>query len=267
MLISMTGFGLGHYEDKSISIDVEIRSFNSRYFELQTRYFDLSSETEYKIRKFLKDHLKRGSITLSIKIDSKNQFKINNHKINNLLQAYKEIEKKYHIHLDYNNLLSNNDLIRFSTSNKSFDGKIIKAVRMATEQVISMRKKEGKDIQKEFIKYIKIAKKDLKAIESIHLKEMHRLSKKNSNNESKIEEIEKINIIEEIDRTKSHFKQIELSISSKELSGKKINFILQEINRESNTILSKFLNKRIAKYAISLKIQAEKLREQINNIL
>ena len=100
MLISMTGFGLGHYEDKSISIDVEIRSFNSRYFELQTRYFDLSSETEYKIRKFLKDHLKRGSITLSIKIDSKNQFKINNHKINNLLQAYIEIEKKYHIHLD-----------------------------------------------------------------------------------------------------------------------------------------------------------------------
>ena len=54
----MTGFGLGHYEDKSISIDVEIRSFNSRYFELQTRYFDLSSETEYKIRKFLKDNLK-----------------------------------------------------------------------------------------------------------------------------------------------------------------------------------------------------------------
>ena len=113
----MTGFGLGHYEDKSISIDVEIRSFNSRYFELQTRYFDLSSETEYKIRKFLKDNLKRGSITLSIKIDSKNQFKINNHKISSLLQAYKEIEKKYDIQLDYNNLLSNNDLIRFSTSN------------------------------------------------------------------------------------------------------------------------------------------------------
>ena len=78
MLVSMTGFGFGHYEDKSISIDVEIRSFNSRYFELQTRYFDLSGETEYKIRKFLKEKLKRGSVTLSIKIDSKNQFKINN---------------------------------------------------------------------------------------------------------------------------------------------------------------------------------------------
>ena len=215
----------------------------------------------------MKDHLKRGSITLSIKIDSKNQFKINNHKIKSLLEAYKEIERQYDIELDYNNLLSNNDLIRFSTSNKSFDNKILRAVKMATKQVISMRKKEGNDIQKEFVKYIKIAKKDLKTIESTHLKEINRLSKKNSNNESKIEEIEKINIIEEIDRTKSHFKQIELSINSKELSGKKINFILQEINRESNTILSKFLNKKIAKYAISLKIQAEKLREQINNIL
>ena len=82
----------------------------------------------------------------------------------------------------------------------------------------------------------------------------------------KLRDIQKI-VEKEIDRTKSHFKQIQSSIISKELSGKKINFILQEINRESNTILSKFLNKKIAKNAISLKILTEKLREQINNIL
>ena len=64
MLVSMTGFGFGHYEDKSISIDVEIRSFNSRYFELQTRYFDLSGETEYKIRRFLKKKLNNHLIIL-----------------------------------------------------------------------------------------------------------------------------------------------------------------------------------------------------------
>ena len=56
-------------------------------------------------------------------------------------------------------------------------------------------------------------------------------------------------------------------MNSKDISGKKISFILQEINRESNTILSKFLDKNIAKYAISLKMQAEKLREQVSNIL
>jgi uncharacterized protein (TIGR00255 family) len=130
-----------------------------------------------------------------------------------------------------------------------------------------MRIKEGNDIQKEFLKYIIIAKKDLRKIESIYLKEVTKLANGKNNSDSKVEDIEKLDITEEIDRTKSHFNQIQSSIKSKELSGKKINFILQEINRESNTILSKFLDKKIAKNAISLKIQTEKLREQINNIL
>ena len=89
-------------------------------------------------------------------------------------------------------------------------------------------------------------------------------SKKNIEN---VDEIEKIDISEEMDRINSHLDQISKSIKSPQLSGKKINFILQEINRESNTILSKFLNKRVSRHAISLKMQAEKLREQIGNIL
>ena len=89
----------------------------------------------------------------------------------------------------------------------------------------------------------------------------------NQKNDNIIDELEKIDISEEIDRINSHLNQIFQSIKSKQLSGKKINFILQEINRESNTILSKFLDKRVSKYAISLKMQAEKLREQIGNIL
>ena len=89
-------------------------------------------------------------------------------------------------------------------------------------------------------------------------------SKSNIDN---VDELEKIDISEEIDRINSHLDQISQSIKSPQLSGKKINFILQEINRESNTILSKFLDKRVSKHAISLKMQAEKLREQIGNIL
>ena len=224
-------------------------------------------ETEYKIRKFLKEKLKRGSVTLSIKIDSKNRFKVNNHKIESFLKAYRDIEKKYNLKLDYSQLFSSSDLVRFSTSDKVFDNKILKAIKIATDQVMVMRLREGSDIQKEFSRYIDIAKKDLSNIKSIYSKELNKLTSKKNTSNSRIEEIEKLDVTEEIDRAKSHFNQIELSIKSKEFSGKKINFILQEINRESNTILSKFLNKKIAKYAISLKIQTEKLREQINNIL
>ena len=117
-----------------------------------------------------------------------------------------------------------------------------------------------------FFKYLDVAKKDLVKIEKIQekvfLKNIN--SKKNIEN---VDEIEKIDISEEMDRINSHLDQISKSIKSPQLSGKKINFILQEINRESNTILSKFLDKRVSRHAISLKMQAEKLREQIGNIL
>ena len=267
MLVSMTGFGIGHYEDSNIVIDVELKSFNSRYFELNTRSFDLSGESEYKIRTFLKNKLKRGSVNLNVKIDSKNQLKLNKHKLESVLAAYKKIEKDYNLDLDYSHLLRNNDIMSFQLLSKSVENKVLKAVKIATDQVLGMRLKEGKAIEKEFKKYISIAKKDLIKIESIFLKLTNKKVNSKKMIESKVEELEKLDVTEEIERTKSHFDQIMLSIKSKDLSGKKINFILQEINRESNTILSKFLDKNIAKHAISLKMQAEKLREQVSNIL
>jgi uncharacterized protein (TIGR00255 family) len=267
MLISMTGFGVGHYEDSSVVIDVELKSFNSRYFELNTRSFDLSGESEYNIRTFLKNKLKRGSVNLNVKIDSKDQLKLNKHKLESILKSYKEIEKDYKLDLNYSHLLKNNDMMSFRTLPKSLDNKVLKAVKIATKQVLDMREKEGKSIEKEFVKYITIAKKDLDRIDSIYQKLINKKINSKAKNESKIEELEKLDVTEEIDRTKSHFNQIMLSVKSKDLSGKKINFILQEINRESNTILSKFLDKKIAKHAISLKMQAEKLREQVSNIL
>ena len=158
-------------------------------------------------------------------------------------------------------------MMSFRTLPKSVESKVLKAVKLATDQVLDMRAKEGMSIEKEFMKYISIAKKDLKKIESIYIKLVNKKVNSKKTSESKIEELERLDVTEEIDRTNSHFNQILLSVKSKDLSGKKISFILQEINRESNTILSKFLDKNIAKHAISLKMQAEKLREQVSNIL
>ena len=70
MLVSMTGFGSSNFEDSNLSINVELKSFNSRYFELNTKSFELSGPLEYKIRNYLKKHLLRGSVTLFIKVDS-----------------------------------------------------------------------------------------------------------------------------------------------------------------------------------------------------
>lgn len=266
MLVSMTGFGSSSYEDSNLSVNIELKSFNSRYFELNTKSFDLSGSLEYKLRNYLKKQLSRGSVTLFIKVDSKDTFKFNDHKTSSVLKAYKEIEKKHNIELNYSQLLRNNDILTYVPHNAKTQKKIFSCVKSATMELIKMRKKEGSIIEKEFFKYLDIAKKDLVKIqriqEKVYLKKVN--SKSNVDN---VEEIEKIDISEEIDRINSHLDQISQSINSPQLSGKKINFILQEINRESNTILSKFLDKRVSKHAISLKMQAEKLREQIGNIL
>ncbi len=266
MLVSMTGFGSSSYEDSSLSINIELKSFNSRYFELNTKSFDLSGPFEYKIRNYLKKQLLRGSVTLLIKVDSKDTFKFNSQKTSSVLKAYKEIEKKYDIDLNYSQLLRNNDILSYVPYNNSIQKKIFSSLKIATKELIDMRNKEGELIEKEFYKYLDIAKKDLLKIEKIQEK-VHTSKVNTMSNIDTIDEIEKIDISEEIDRIKSHLSQISQSIKSKQLSGKKINFILQEINRESNTILSKFLDTRVSKYAISLKMQAEKLKEQIGNIL
>ena len=265
MLVSMTGFGSSNFEDSNLSINVELKSFNSRYFELNTKSFELSGPLEYKIRNYLKKHLLRGSVTLFIKVDSKNSFKLNSQKTSSVLKAYKEIEKKYGIDLNYSQLLRNNDILSFVPHNSLIQKKIFSTLKIATKELVDMRQKEGSLIEKEFYKYLDVAQRDLLKIEKIQ-KKTH-TNKINQKNDNVIDELEKIDISEEIDRINSHLNQIFQSIKSKQLSGKKINFILQEINRESNTILSKFLDKRVSKHAISLKMQAEKLREQIGNIL
>ena len=265
MLVSMTGFGSSSFEDSNLSINVELKSFNSRYFELNTKSFELSGPLEYKIRNYLKKHLLRGSVTLFIKVDSKNSFKLNSQKTSSVLKAYKEIEKKYGIDLNYSQLLRNNDILSFVPHNSLIQKKIFSTLKIATKELVDMRQKEGLLIEKEFYKYLDVAQKDLLKIEKIQKKTYTNKIKQKSDNV--IDELEKIDISEEIDRINSHLNQIFQSIKSKQLSGKKINFILQEINRESNTILSKFLDKRVSKHAISLKMQAEKLREQIGNIL
>ena len=159
MLVSMTGFGSSAFEDKKLSISVELKSFNSRYFELNTKSFDLSGSFENTIRNFLKKKLQRGSITLVVKVDSKDYFKFNQRKTESVLNAYQKIEKKYNIKLNYSQLLRNNDILTYVPLNKSDQKKIFETIKLATIQLISMRNKEGAQIEKEFLKYIEVAKK------------------------------------------------------------------------------------------------------------
>jgi uncharacterized protein (TIGR00255 family) len=135
MLVSMTGFGSSSYEDSSLSINIELKSFNSRYFELNTKSFDLSGPLEYKIRNYLKKQLLRGSVTLLIKVDSKDTFKFNSQKTSSVLKAYKEIEKKFDIDLNYSQLLRNNDILSYVPHNNSIQKKNFLIIKNCNKRI------------------------------------------------------------------------------------------------------------------------------------
>ena len=242
MLISMTGFGSSNFEDAKLSINVELKSFNSRYFELNTKSFDLSGPFEYKIRDFLKKKLSRGSVTLMIRVDSKDYFKFNQHKTESVLKAYKAIEAKYSLDLNYSQLLRNNDILSYVPLSTSGQRKIFKAVKEAANELIEMRKKEGMQIEKEFHKYLEVARKDLIKIENIQHK-VH-MSKVNAkSNIDNIDEIEKIDISEEIDRVNSHLKPILQTIKSPNLSGKKLTLFFRKLIESRIQFYQNFLIK------------------------
>lgn len=269
MFISMTGYGSSTFEDKNLSVGVEIKSLNSRFFDLNVKSYFLSAQLEDKIRAYVQKKLVRGSVNLNINVENFHSFDTNSKQLQNTIDSYKEIERKYDIELNYSSIFTLNQFNKSKFLSKNDENKIYKCVKEAVETLIVMREKEGENIKINFIKYLNNCNKNILKIDHIFNQEAIKNIKKNDS--LKVTETSddnlKDDIQEEIDRLKSHINMINKSIESKEFSGKKISFILQEVLRESNTILSKFQKKNVLKHSIDLKVQTEKLREQINNIL
>ena len=290
MIVSMTGYG--RLESKSANYDVivEIKSLNSRYLEVLPKIHDSIYEYENDIITLVRKSCKRGKIYLNI-IVSKNSKSINKIKINDAnLHGYisqikllqKALDSKDEVSIDY--FLKLPDVFDISNSSKLPSKKhIIDCINKALSEFNLHRQKEGKVIEKDILSKIKIINKEIKKIV--------RLSSRNSSKEldqikSKIDDIipninfdedrlyqevaiilEKKDINEEISRLKGHMELLEEYVLNNDDVGKKINFLLQEVNRETNTIGSKIDNLSIKHIVVNIKDNIEKIREQVQNIL
>ena len=290
MIVSMTGYG--RLESKSANYDVivEIKSLNSRYLEVLPKIHDSIYKYENDIITLVRKSCKRGKIYLNI-IVSKNSKSINKIKINDAnLHGYisqikllqKALDSKDEVSIDY--FLKLPDVFDISNSSKLPSKKhIIDCINKALSEFNLHRQKEGKVIEKDILSKIKIINKEIKKIV--------RLSSRNSSKEldqikSKIDDIipninfdedrlyqevaiilEKKDINEEISRLKGHMELLEEYVLNNDDVGKKINFLLQEVNRETNTIGSKIDNLSIKHIVVNIKDNIEKIREQVQNIL
>jgi uncharacterized protein (TIGR00255 family) len=286
----MTGYGKGSAEKNNISADVEIKSVNSRYLDISLRLPPLFSNREYEIKEFLKGKIKRGKVAIYASIKNNtiaDSFRgINNERLTAYVSFLNEIKKSSGIieEIKLEHILSNLELLEdtyASASEEEFEV-LIEALESALNSFSGMKKKEGTELSNDLEKRVGIIAEKLDSIESessnaineqfSKLKDRINLLLSDTSQYSERLELElaliaeRADITEECVRLRSHLKFFLESIANDEEPGRKLNFLCQEMNRETNTISSKSISTFITHNTVLIKEEIEKIREQIQNI-
>ena len=282
----MTGFGRGSAGKGPNKIDVEIRTVNSRFLETKIRGFNLDPILEIKVRNTLETSLQRGNVQVRFELKSgqdSQKLSFNRKRFEILQDVVKKIHVDYGQRMNLSEIVSTNDLLSADEPENLKPGIILKAVELALSQVNEMREKEGHQIQTDILNRMELLQTRIDEVGEISgkfsLEKQVQMREKISElldgealDETRlIQEVaflsERADVTEEIVRCKSHFTQLSSYMNQEEPVGKRINFLIQEIGREVNTIGSKSPQPAVTNHVIEIKGELEKIREQVQNIL
>ena len=282
----MTGFGRGSAGKGPNKIDVEIRTVNSRFLETKIRGFNLDPILEIKVRNTLETSLQRGNVQMRFELKSGQDSQLvsfNRKRFEILQDVVKKIHVDYGQRMNLSDIISTNDLLSADEPENLKPGIILKAVELALSQVNEMREKEGHQIQTDILNRVELLQTRIDEVGEISgkfsLEKQVQMREKISElldgealDETRlIQEVaflsERADVTEEIVRCKSHFTQLSSYMNQEEPVGKRINFLIQEIGREVNTIGSKSPQPAVTNHVIEIKGELEKIREQVQNIL
>ena len=291
MVRSMTGFGRAKKEIDSLDITVEIKSVNHRYFEFSARLPRSYNFLEEKLKSFLAQNISRGKVEISVMIEDNSQnatvVEIDRDYANAYITALKQLSKEFKIKNDIgaSSFVGNNDLFkvrRKAADDQTVQNAVLTVAKEALDNFIEMRSIEGERLLndvKSRTAYI------LKKVEFIEERSPETVKLYKERIEQKIKELlndtapdeqriltevaifaDKVAVAEETVRLRSHIKQFEDLLSDTNPVGRKLDFIVQEMNRETNTIGSKAQDIEIAHTVVDIKSEIEKIREQIQNM-
>lgn len=294
MVMSMTGFGRGESKTEKYSFTVEIKTINHRYLDINIKLPRRISFLEEWIRQIIKKDILRGRVEVFIKMDMHGQSESKLSLDTELAKNYNDILHTIKKELDIEEKISLSTITRFpdiiKTTENEIDSDEIKnelfsGLNSALKSLKDMRELEGRELVKDINNRLKILSGNIDIIEGLSstVEEDYRQRLK-----LKMEEIlksfnvqpdeqriiqeaaiyaDKSSITEEIVRFRSHILQLEtITKNSGEAIGRKLDFLIQEMNREANTIGSKSSNIEITSKVVDIKSELEKIREQIQNI-
>jgi len=288
---SMTGFGRAEQKTKYGKFIIEVSSVNSRFLDYYIKLPRQFSALENKIRELIGDKLYRGKINLNIDIEDNDtalgQYNINMkaakvyHK--QLRAAQKELKLAGEITI--HDLLLLPDIALPEIKDYDLDStwnSMKKVIGKALTALVAMRTQEGRALAKEMNQRLDVMSQsvrdiELKTVDAVKIyrekltRRINELLEGHERDTLRLEEeivlfADRTDITEELSRLKIHIDQFRKTLTIKGQIGKRLNFILQEMNREANTIGSKSSEFSISSNVISLKEEIEKLREQVQNI-
>lgn len=296
MIRSMTGFAskslILTINELKVPLSLSIKSLNSRYFDTTCKLPYPISNLETEFIKRFKTQLYRGSITFIVHLSNQNAFKSviepSIPTIKNYFNALDTIKKTFAIEgtLSIANLLLLPNI--FITEETEIDEKtktaIFDIIQQLLQELIATQIKEGQALKQDIFERIAIIQKEIDSIEKAFQNVMAAQKQKVSEALAQIEHdtsklaemhknalyaiLDKIDVHEEIVRFKNHLATLRTSLESAAIeNGKRVDFILQELSREINTITAKCSDGTISSHAINIKVELEKAREQTQNIV
>lgn len=286
MISSMTSFFFKEHKTDFGNLIVEIKTLNSRYFELQLKLSEDLKIIEPKIRNQILTNIRRGKTDFKLYLKPiEGDFdikKIDFTQIKNLIRTSEKVSSLIKNPQPIDSL----ELIRLSGSKKNkyeikkLEKIILKHTKNALNQLTVDRKREGAKIRKIIIAKLNQIEKLVLKVNKILPKAIRLHQNKINNkfkealiniNEDRLKQeflifIQKGDVQEELDRLGAHISELKRLLNKSEPVGKKIDFLMQEFNREANTLGSKSISRDISQISIDLKVLIDQIREQIQNI-
>ena len=291
MIVSMTGYGKASRNLKNQIINVELKSINSKYLEIASRLPSVLMDKEAEIKELVGKSISRGKIYLSVAVENKSENEIS-------LKVQPEVVKDYYSLLNQIKKTINlkeeikiEHLLKFSEIFKADDSEelknywedVKKVILLGIKDLYSMKLREGKILEKDIFKRISLMGNRLGSVEKMSNRNIKNAKKKLKDkvlsilndktviDSSRLEfELvmlsDKMDITEEVIRAKSHLEYFKKNMKDTGLSGRRLNFLVQEINREINTIASKSSSSEISQAVVEMKEELEKVKEQLQNV-
>ena len=291
MIKSMTGFGMAEVTRERYKMTVEMKAVNNRYLDFNIRLPRILNPLEVMIRSELKQYMQRGKVDVYITYEDLSEGVAN-------VTYHKEVAEQYFAHLNQiaedfglekkltaKTLASYPDVLKVEEEEKDIEAMwepLKEALHAASEQFLSAREKEGEFLKEDILRKLSEMEEDVSFIEEkapemverfrtgLKEKVQELLQEKTLDEGRIIQEVtiyaDKVSVDEELVRLKSHIKSMRDILQAEKEVGRKMDFMAQEMNRESNTILSKSDDLSISDHAINLKTNVEKIREQVQNI-